>query len=308
MKVNKNAKLLFLFIVFANYLYFINFGYAQERVIKAGDILEISVTGNPALSQAVIVNPDGTIDFPALQGVPVDGITIDRFQEILIAQLSRYLPATPLVFVRFGESYPIKVTVLGQVVRPGLYVIANTTTLQGAVGAAGGFIPGAQLSRIRLIHSSGMNKTEEIINLEQFYLQGDPSVLPILRDGDTVVIPGNPLAANVKVLGAVENPGSHEIFFQTTLLDILFMAGGPTEDANLNNIKIISQSGQNPQQVRINIKELLKSNSFKNIPLVMPGDVIYVSKKRVNWRRLIDLARDLTTFATLFYLISVSAN
>lgn len=277
--------------------------FGQERLIKPGDAIEIIAPQSAELSRTVVVAADGTVDFPALQGLPVDGITLQRFKEILIAQLSRYLESTPLVMVRFSESYPIKVTVLGQVAMPGLYPIANTATLQGAIGAAGGFIPGAQLSKIKLIRNVNGERSEQVVNMEQFYLNGDPSALPLLKDEDTIVVPGNPLATNVKVLGAVKNPGSYEVFFQTTLLDVIFLAGGATADANLKKIKIVSLTGQNAREVPINIKNLLKAKNFSSIPIVVPGDVVYVPEKKVSWGKFLNLLRDLTTLATLYYLI-----
>lgn len=284
--------------------------FSQERLIKPGDAIEITIPTQGAqgsdLSRTVVVAADGTVDFPGLQGLPVDSITLQRFKEILISQLSRYMASTPLVMVRFSESYPIKVTVLGQVALPGLYPIANTATLQGAIGAAGGFIPGAQLLKIRLLRTVNGEKSEQFINMEQFYLNGDPSVLPPLKDEDTIVVPGNPLATNVKILGGVKNPGSYEVFFQTTLLDVIFLAGGPTEDANLKKIKIVSLTGQNAREVPINIKSFLKSKNFKSIPIVVPGDVVYVPEKKVSWGKFLNLLRDLTLFVTLYYLISVS--
>ncbi len=284
------------------------FIYSQERLIKPGDAIEIIAPQSVELSRIVVVAVDGTVDFPALQGLPVDGITLQRFKEILVAQLSRYMESTPLVMVRFSASYPIKVNVLGQVAIPGLHQIANTATLQGAIGAAGGFIPGAQLSKIRLLRTTNGEQTEQVINMEQFYLKGDPSALPLLKDEDTIVVPGNPLATNVKVLGGVKNPGSYEVFFQTTLLDIIFLAGGPTEDANLKKIKIVSLTGQDAREVPINIKNLLKAKNFSSIPIVVPGDVVYVPEKKVSWGKFLNLLRDLTIFATLYYLIFVSNN
>lgn len=282
--------------------------YGQERIIKPGDAIEIIVSENESLTQAVLVSPEGMVDYPGLQGLPIDGITLQRFHEILITQLSRYMANTPLILVRFSESYPIKVTVLGQVARPGLYSVANTATLQGAIGAAGGFIPGAQLSKIKLLRSDGENQNQQVVNMEKFYLDGDPSSLPRLENEDIIVVPGNPLATNVKVLGSVENPGSYEVFFQTTILDVIFLAGGPTDDANLNNIKIISLTGQEAREVKINIKKLLKTKDFRSIPIVVPGDVVYVSKKVVDWRKIMNLIRDVTTFAMLYYVIVQSQN
>ena len=212
----------------------------------------------------------------------------------------------PLVLVRFSESYPIKVTVLGQVARPGLYPITNTATLQGAIGAAGGFIPGAQLSKIKLIRTEDKKNINQIIDMEKFYLNGDPSLLPLLRNGDTIVVPGNPLATTVKVLGSVENPGSYEVFFRSTLLDVIFMAGGPTEDANLNNIKIASLTGQDAREVRININDLMKSKNITNIPMVVPGDVVYIPKRTITWNKIVGIMRDVSIFASLYLVIHLT--
>lgn len=293
-------------LIYLTFLLFPLSIYSQERLIKPGDAIEIIAPQSEELSRTIVVEDDGTVDFPAMQGLPVDGITLQRFKEILIAQLSRYMESTPLVMLRFSASYPIKVNVLGQVAIPGLHQIANTATLQGAIGAAGGFIPGAQLSKIRLLRTVSSEQTEQVVNMEQFYLNGDPSALPLLKDEDTIVVPGNPLATNVKVLGGVKNPGSYEVFFQTTLLDVIFLAGGPTDDANLKKIKIVSFTGQNAREVPINIKNLLKAKNFKSIPIVVPGDVVYVPEKTVSWRKFLNLLRDLTLFVTLYYLISVS--
>lgn len=298
-KLLKQIKIFVMFLLLIGYADL----QAQDRRIKPGDVIEIMVAENEALTQSVVVRPNGTVEYPTLQNLPVDGITLTRFQELLITQLSRFLESTPLVLVRFGESYPIRVTVLGQVVMPGLYTIANTATLQGAIGAAGGLTPGAQLSKIKLIRDDGDRKENIIINMENFFRNGDPSSLPLLKEGDTIVVPGNPLATNVKVLGSVENPGSYEVLFQTTILDVIFMAGGPTEEANLKKVKIISLTGQESRDVKIDINELMKATTFTSIPIVVPGDVIYIPKKKINWSRIMGFIRDLTTFATLYYLI-----
>lgn len=284
-------------------LIWVNVLFSQERLIKPGDAIDILMAENEALSRTVMVKPDGTIDYPALQGMPVDGISLQRFQEILIAQLSRYLASTPLVFVKFSESYPIKVTVLGQVALPGMYQIANTVTLQGAIGAAGGLIAGAQLSKIKLIRMNGKNKTEQIVNLEQFYLNADPSVMPPLQDEDVIVVPGSPMTTGVKVLGSVERPGNYEVLFRANLLDVLFMAGGPTDDANLNAIKIGSILSRDTREVKINIKNILKSKSPQAIPMVVPGDVVYVPERKLTWGKTVAVLRDLATFATLYVII-----
>lgn len=294
---------------------------AQERKIKPGDALEIVVYEQEVLSQTVAVSSEGTVDYPFLTGLSINGITLQRFQEILVAQLSRVMKISPLVIVRFTDTYPVKVTILGQVARPGMYVVPVTSTLQGAVGMAGGFVPGAQLSQIKLIrkneekpdnsknnhevtkngrHTDNQGVDIQVVDMKKFYLEGDPRALPALRDGDTVVVPGYPLATTIKVLGSVERPGSYEVTFQTSLLDVLFMAGGPTSEANLSRIKVTSLAGDKSYEVRINLKDLKKT---ENIPLVEPGDVVYVPKRTITWKKFADLMRDISTFATLYVVI-----
>lgn len=280
--------------------------HGQDRVIKAGDAIEIVVYEHPELSQIISVSSMGTVDFPALEGLPVDGITLQRFREIVVAQLSRYLVPSPLVSVRFSETYPTKVTILGQVINPGIHLVLNTSTIQGAIMAAGGFAAGAQLAQIKLIRSEDNQKITQNVNMETFYLTGDPSALPALKDGDTIIVPGNPIATTVKVLGSVERPGSFDISFQTNLLDILYMAGGPTEDANLSRIKIASLSDETAREVNINISEILKSKNYKSIPIVVQGDVIYVPEKKVTWNKFVNFIRDISALAMLYYVIQLS--
>ncbi|MCI0511687.1 SLBB domain-containing protein, partial [candidate division KSB1 bacterium] len=124
--------------------------------------------------------------------------------------------------------------------------------------------------------------------------------------GDTIVILGNPLATNVKVLGSVENPGNYDVFFQTTVLDVIYMAGGFTNDANLNKIKIISSSGEGTREVKINIDELLKGVNPTKVPLVSPGDIVYIPQRWFTWSKTLAFIRDITTFVTLYYLIQMS--
>ncbi len=127
----------------------------QDRRIKPGDVIEIAVSGHAELSRTAVVDLEGRLDYPFLDGLPVDNITLQRLREIVGAQLSRYMDQRPLVTARFTEGYPIKVTVLGQVAKPGTYPILNTTTFQGAVSEAGGFTAGAQLSEVKLIRPEG---------------------------------------------------------------------------------------------------------------------------------------------------------
>ena len=73
----------------------------QNATIKPGDKIEIVVYGHAELSRTVTVSQRGTIDFPFLQSLPVDGLTLDRLREIIFAQLSKYLDSYPVITLNF---------------------------------------------------------------------------------------------------------------------------------------------------------------------------------------------------------------
>jgi hypothetical protein len=84
------------------------------------------------------------------------------------------------------------------------------------------------------------------------------------------------------------------------------MAGGPAEDANLKKVKLISLNSGAPREINLNYKELIKANNLQRTPVVVPGDVVFVPKKTITWRKTLNVMRDLTAFVTLYYLISVA--
>lgn len=278
-------------------------GFGNDNVIKPGDVLEISVMGNENLSQYVKVSPEGTIDFLFFEGLPVTDLTLQGFQKILVAQLTGYTDRRPLITVRFADSYPIYVTVLGQVAKPGIHKVLNTSTLQGAIAEAGGFVPGAQINQIKLIRKVGEVSENHVVNMEKFFQEGNLTYLPTLMNDDTIIIPGIPLATTVKVLGSVLRPGSYEVQFRASLLDVIYMAGGPTDEADLSQVKVVSPTLKDAREVTVNIKDLVTAKAYENIPNVQPGDIIHIPARKLTWDKFIDFVRDISAIAILYVII-----
>lgn len=267
----------------------------QTQRIEKGDILEIRVYGHEELSKTVMVQPDGTVDYPMISNIPVEGLSLDELREILKAQATRYLNERPIISVRFSQTMNVGVTVLGQVVVPGEYLSAKRATIQGAITLAGGTTPRAQLENIKLIRKVGETTETISVNLYKFYVEGDPSLLPLLEDGDVIVVPGMPGSSDVKVIGEVKEPGNYQIFSGSNVLDALYMAGGPTEKAGLNRIRLISPMKEQSREIKVNVESLLKAQSIDNIPDVKPGDIIYVPTKRTFFKGLMAVLRDAAT-------------
>ena len=252
---------------------------AQATRISKGDIIEIRVYGHDELSRTVMVQEDGTVDFPLVPNIPIDGLSLDEFRQVLAAQVTKYTGERPILSVGFSQTLNISITVLGQVFVPGEYMVAKKATVQGAITRAGGLTPRAELETIRLYREGNISGTPVIVNLRKFFTDGEPSILPPLEEGDVIVVPGFPGTNDVKVLGEVRTPGDYQVFTGANLIDALYLAGGPTEDAALKKIRLVSPLAKTNREIKIDINALLKTDRFALMPEVQAGDIIYVPKK-----------------------------
>jgi len=277
---------------------------SDTKKIEVGDVIEIIIYGEEELTRVVKVSQQGTINFPFLQNIPIDGLTLDELRDIIVVQLSKYyVDKKPIVILTYLNTYLINVTILGQVRKPGTYQIPQNSTIQGAIGEAGGFIPGAKLKELKLIRRKDSTSQTIEVDLEKFILEADIFLLPELEDEDLIFVPGWPGANSVKITGEVKDPGNYEIFADLqNVLDIIFKAGGTTDEADLAQVLLISPQKYGSNEQKINIEKKIATRQYNEIPVVKPGDVIYIPKKRNYWKMFVQVMRDITGFATLYII------
>jgi protein involved in polysaccharide export with SLBB domain len=269
----------------------------SNDTIHKGDILEIDVYKHQELSRTIMVQQDGTVDYPLIANIPVDGLSLEEFTEIVKTQSTKYLGETPIISVRFSQTIQVNVTVLGQVMMPGEYLVAKNSSIQGAITRAGGFTPRSRIDQVKLIREKDGKRQIIPVDMHRFFLEGDPSILPELENGDTVVVPGLPGSNEVKVIGEVKTPGSYAVFIGANLLDVILMAGGPTKDASMKKIQIVSISQRDVKGVQVNLEKILQSRNIGEIPEISAGDVVSVPVRRTFFTRLESLMKNLSTIA-----------
>ena len=280
--------------------------FSQQRKIKPGDSIEIIVYGHEELSRTVFVGPQGTIDFPFMQSIPVDGLTLERVRELIIAQLSHYLPTPPAVTAMFSGTAKISVSVLGLVELAGVVQLPYDSRLQGALIKAGKLLPGANISAITLLRTENEKTSTHTYNLESFLIHGDLAQNPLLMDKDIIIVTGNPLFDQVKVLGEVNAPGTYNAFQGASILDLIFMAGGFTKEADPSKIQFISLSDEQTMELEINLSKYFKTpQSYSHLPEVKGGDVIMVSTKKNIWSTLWRVTKEVLVVAQFLYWIAL---
>jgi protein involved in polysaccharide export with SLBB domain len=93
--------------------------------------------------------------------------------------------------IRSGvEKLKMNTYILGQVYKPGLYVVPDDTDFLSLLALAGGPKEDAKLSKIRIVRPSAEGDKVIWVNFKKYLETGDASLIPALQPGDTVVISG----------------------------------------------------------------------------------------------------------------------
>jgi len=146
------------------------------------DLLQISVWKNEALSRVVTVRPDGKISLPLVNDVQASGLTALELRDILTKKFAEYMPS-PEVSVIVSEVRSFKVSVIGEVAKPGRFELKSSATVLDALALAGGFTQFATRSRIVILQQDGrripFNFNKLAGEQENFHL----------RNGDVVLVP-----------------------------------------------------------------------------------------------------------------------
>ncbi len=162
-----------------------NAGYA----IQPGDILEISVWKEEDLQREVLVRPDGRFSFPLAGEVDATGKTVGDLREEIAASLQKYIPDL-IVTVSVKNILGNKVYVLGQVNRPGEFVVNPRVDVMQALSMAGGTTPFAALNDIVVLRRDG-NGSQRAIRFAYKDVERGRSLDQniVLNSGDVVVVP-----------------------------------------------------------------------------------------------------------------------
>ncbi len=107
----------------------------------------------------------------------------------------------------------------------------------------------------------------------------------------------------VSVFGMVTRPDNYPVVDQTSIFKILSMAGGPSEEANIRNVRIYRKNS-NPRYTTLDLTQYLESGEFSTASQVYPGDVVYVPRKENAVREMSDFLRDVVLLFGIFRVIN----
>jgi polysaccharide export outer membrane protein len=160
----------------------------ESYKVLPGDMLRISVWGEENLEDEVLVRPDGAISFPLCGDISARNRSVTELQEDITERLSRYI-SDPVVTVSVAQVLGNKVYVIGQVNRPGDYVVNPRVDVLQALTMAGGTTPFANLNDIKILRRTGDRQEAFQFRYDDVIKGRNLEQNVILQSGDVVVVP-----------------------------------------------------------------------------------------------------------------------
>ncbi len=258
-------------------------GLFPEYIVGPDDELEIVLRDVDLLTEVVNVRLDGNISFSLVENLYVAGMTVGEVDSALTRALSDYL-RQPRIDVRVTEYRSKVVSVLGAIETigqqgvksgQGRYALRNRTRLLDIILEAGGATPDAQLDQVQLIRSGASYS----FDLQRVLNTGDSSHNPVLQGDDIIIVPGTSrLTKKVIILGEVRAPNVYLMANDASLLEVLSRAGGLSDVALKDDIRIIRGSEQGPTMFTVNFQRITGDADLRQNVVLENNDIVFVPR------------------------------
>lgn len=245
---------------------------AQPYLIGGGDSLLVNVWKNQELSNAVVVRPDGMITLPLVRDVPASGHTAMDLGKTIEERLSTFVNA-PNVTVTVVSATNFRVYTHGAVAN-GMFSLTAPIDVLQLLARAGGPTVDADLGQA-FIQRGGKRIPVDLrpgsagASTSESY----PGLVP----EDVLVVPFRDATLRVLVAGEVRTPSSQPFKAGMTVLDAYVAAGGGTEYADLDAVRVV-RLGDNrkPVEFEVNLARMLKRGDLGKNMVLLPGDIVIV--------------------------------
>lgn len=243
-----------------------------REVLGASDSIRITVFQNPDLTTDTRVSQSGSIVFPLIGEVGLAGLTTAEAGTRIADQLRRGgFILNPQVSVAVLQVRSRQVTVLGQFVKPGNYVLEESRsrltdilTLAGGISATGG-------ETVRVLTNRGGKYQEHDIDVSALFHGGDPSANIQLENGDTIFVERAPV---FYIYGEVQRSGAYRLERNTIVMQAVSLGGGLTARATERGISI---------HRRMPNGELTMIDAKLTDP-IQADDIVYVRERLTEYR------------------------
>ncbi len=211
------------------------FAGAADVQLGAGDVLKISVYGNPDLALETRVSEAGEITFPLVGNVALGGLSVSAAEKKLggLLESGGFLRKAQVNII-VTQLQSQQVSVLGQVNRPGRYPIEGKRSLMDMLAMAGGVSQDGG-DAVSLIRKRNGKTTREIIDIVDMVRSADLNRDLEVAGNDVIFVERAP---RFYIYGEVQRPGAFRLERSMTVLQALSVGGGLTQRGTERGIRI----------------------------------------------------------------------
>lgn len=230
-----------------------------------GDVVRITVYGNPDLTTEARVGENGGITFPLIGAVKAAGQTPAAAEKEISTRLAKGgFIVDPNVNLNIVQYRGQQISVLGRVNRPGKHTLEKVSRVADALAMAGGIVPDGA-DTVTLVRTRDGKTEYHNIDVVALFMPGGEASNIVVRDGDVLNVARQPM---FYIYGEVQRPGAFRLEQNMSVVQALSMGGGVTVRGTQRGIRILRRDANGTmQELETRLADLVKKD-----------DVIYVKE------------------------------
>jgi len=243
------------------------------------DLIDIDVYSEEDLHKPARLGADGTALLPLIGSVKLGGLTVAEATDKVRDRYAAGFVKNPNVLITVLQYRKSTFSILGQVLRPGVYEIPEGAhvTIIDAISMAGGYAVGAGQNAIT--DKRVVDGKVTLFKIKAADMAQDPNVVPFeIQPGDTVIVPSAQYQkSNFSILGQVQKPGLYDIppGAHVNIIDAISLAGGYGPMASQSAITVKRMVNGKLVVLPVNAFDMAQNPNL--VPFeILPGDSVLV--------------------------------
>ena len=224
----------------------------KEYIVGPGDKIFVSISGMRDIALDLTINQEGYLFIPKVGGVDLKNTNLIDAKNKIIAAVNNFYKNVD-VFVSLFRFRRIKVSLLGDVLKPSSYVLPGNARLIDLIVNSSGLSETSNYRNIKITGQNGKSKTYDLLRYLRF---GDRKDNPLLHDGDIILV--DKVDKTISITGEIKYPGNYEFVPGETVADFINLAGGFLSKARTDTIEIVrfEDDGKTQKSLYYSYKEL----------------------------------------------------
>ncbi|MBU1222284.1 MAG: polysaccharide export protein EpsE [Gammaproteobacteria bacterium] len=210
-----------------------------------GDVLRITVYGQPDLTTEARVGESGSITFPLIGEVKLAGTTPAQGETEIAQRLSKGgFINEPFVTLNVVQYRSQQISVLGRVNRPGKFTLEKVSRVTDVLALAGG-IAADGADTVTLVRTRDGKPEYRDIDVIALFQPGGEASNELVQDGDIINVSRQPM---FYIYGEVNRPGAFRLEQNMSVVQALSMGGGVNARGTQRGLRILRRDANGGMQ------------------------------------------------------------